>query len=797
MVGQQPWDIEIGSNNKNIALEFSKHNRVLYVNSPLDRKTVLKHKSSPKIQKRIDVVDKKQDALKQVEPNLWIYYPDEIIESINWITNSLIYSRLNKINNKRFARSIKKAIEQLGFENYILFNDNDIFRSFYLKELLKPKISIYYSRDFMLAVDYWKQHGEKMEPELIAKSDICVANSVYLANYCKQYNPNSFYVGQGCDIDEFTHFKGEIPADVAAIKGPIIGYVGALQHIRLDIELLKYIALKNPEYSFVLVGPEDEEFKVSDLHQIENVHFLGSKPATLMPSYIKAFDVCLNPQIVNEVTIGNYPRKIDEYLAMGKPVIATQTEAMTVFADHVYLGKTFDDYVTFIKQALLEDSPQLQQQRISFAATHTWENSVKQIYKAIKLHNSSLQTTLGDKPIVIFSNMRFNSPIEATSLFIARSLAKTNLVYYIGYPYTVRDYMRNKDAEEFLTMRKSFFNAKYALVDTDTPNFKHLYLPIVASINFIPEGKIFRQLLKRNERAIIKRIKEVLKMQGVKEFIFINSFNFYYPGVGRRLKPALNIYQCIDPLITPYDLKHGFVSEKQLVEKSDMVICTSKALYNEKIKLNKHTYMVPNAADLTHSSKAADEKLPVHPKLKDIPKPIIGYFGSIERRIDYDLVKQVAQDNPNKSFVFAGPVYREHLPEWIFNAPNIYLPGPFPYDQMPQMLKGFDICIIPFKKDEVSATIFPLKLFEYLGAGKPVIITDFNTDLKDYTYGTVEFCPDADCFTDAINDILANDTAEKRTERLAVAQKNTWDLRSKQIIELIDEGLKDKNSDKI
>jgi glycosyltransferase involved in cell wall biosynthesis len=386
IVGQQPWDVEIGSNCKNIALEFSKHNRVLYVNSPLDRINRIKYKNEPKIKKRIDVINGKADSIVPIQDNLWNYFPDEMIESINWINNDTIYNFLNKINNKRFARSITKAIKQLGFTNVILFNDNDIFRCFYLKELLKPAISIYYSRDFLLSVDYWKLHGKKMEPELIRKSDLCTANSTYLANYCRQYNPNSFYVGQGCDLEVFTDKQDlPVPEDVANLRGPIIGYVGALQSIRLNLDLLAYIARQKPEWSIVLVGPEDEQFKASELHQIGNIHFLGSKAPDSLAAYINSFDVCLNPQIVNQVTIGNYPRKIDEYLAMGKPVVATRTEGMSVFEQHTYLGETQEDYVELIEKALAEDSADKRKERITFAGTHTWENNVIEIYKAINL----------------------------------------------------------------------------------------------------------------------------------------------------------------------------------------------------------------------------------------------------------------------------------------------------------------------------------------------------------------------------------------------------------------------------
>jgi len=364
IVGQQPWDIEIGSNCKNIAEEMCKHNRVLYVNSPLDRITLYKHRAEPKVQKRLAVIKGKQNSIEKIKNNLWNLFPDKMIESINWIKNQFLFEWLNKINNKRFASSIKKAMDELGFKNIILFNDNDMFRCFYLKEFLKPDVSIYYSRDYMLAVDYWKLHGKKLEPELIAKSDVCVANSTYLANYCKKYNPNSFYVGQGCELDIFMNITNKNkPDDILSITNPIIGYVGALQSLRLDLNVIAHIAESNPEWNVVLVGPEDEQFKKSNLHQIKNVFFIGSKDPVELPSYINAFDVCINPQIVSLVTIGNYPRKIDEYLAVGKPVVATKTEAMSIFSDHTYLAENKEEYVSLIKKALSEDNDLLKRRK--------------------------------------------------------------------------------------------------------------------------------------------------------------------------------------------------------------------------------------------------------------------------------------------------------------------------------------------------------------------------------------------------------------------------------------------------
>ncbi|HEX8356386.1 MAG TPA: glycosyltransferase family 1 protein, partial [Segetibacter sp.] len=272
IVGQQPWDVEIGSNCKNIALEFSKQNRVLYVNSPLDRITSIKKKNDPEIVKRLGVIKGKESGLVQLNNNLWNLYPDCIVESINWISKPSVFNFINKINNKRFAYSIKKSIKALGFSDYILFNDNEIMKCFYLKELLKPFCSVYYSRDYILATDYWKKHGFRLEPVVIKSSDVCVANSTYLAEYCRQYNERSFYVGQGCDLEAYQQ-EVKMPDELKDVKQPIIGYTGAVVASRLDIAILEHIANSFVGCTLVLVGPEDETFAASRLHNLHNVLF--------------------------------------------------------------------------------------------------------------------------------------------------------------------------------------------------------------------------------------------------------------------------------------------------------------------------------------------------------------------------------------------------------------------------------------------------------------------------------------------------------------------------------------------
>jgi teichuronic acid biosynthesis glycosyltransferase TuaH len=385
IIGLQAWYTDIGSNCKSIAMELAKENTVLYINMPLDRNTIRQWGDDKNIQRHLDIVKNKKENLFQIQSNLWNYYPTEILESINWVPFSFLFSILNKRNNKLFAKAVRAAVKRMGFKDYILFNDNDIFRSFYLKDLLKPKLYIYYIRDNLTVVDYWKKHGKLIEPMHMAKADLVAANSIYLAEYGKQHNRNAYYIGQGCDINLFDASKqyGQ-PEDIKSIPHPVIGYVGAIFSLRIDEKVIQLIARSLPQFSVVLIGPEDDLFQKSSLHQQSNVYFLGKKPLSSLPSYISNFDVCINPQLINEVTIGNYPLKVDEYLAMGKPVVATKTHAMQIFGDDAYTAEKPDEYPELIKRAVQEDTEERIKRRISLAHSHTWKNSVEQLSLAIQ-----------------------------------------------------------------------------------------------------------------------------------------------------------------------------------------------------------------------------------------------------------------------------------------------------------------------------------------------------------------------------------------------------------------------------
>jgi teichuronic acid biosynthesis glycosyltransferase TuaH len=385
VVGLQPWDISIGSNCKNIATELAKQNRVLYINPSLDRSTFFKGRHDEKVQFRVDVMKGRKDGLVRITENLWCLYPKQMIESINWIQFKGIHDILNKRNNRKIANDIRGAMNRIGMRRITLFNDQNMVRCFYMREFLNPDVFIYYIRDNLSSIPYFQKHAMQMEEQLIRQADVVATNSEFLANYARTFNPNAKMVGQGCDFSMYCEpVNIEVANDLKSIKGPVIGYTGFLTSVRLDIELLESLARRNPQWSLVLVGPEDDSFKKSELHRMPNVYFLGNKAPETLPSYIKGFDVAINPQALNEVTMGNYPRKIDEYLAVGKPVVATHTPFMDYFKEYTYLAKSLEDYEQKITKAIIENDAMKEKARRDFALTHTWEENVKMISELIE-----------------------------------------------------------------------------------------------------------------------------------------------------------------------------------------------------------------------------------------------------------------------------------------------------------------------------------------------------------------------------------------------------------------------------
>jgi teichuronic acid biosynthesis glycosyltransferase TuaH len=382
MFSFQSWNTDIAFNFRDMAYELARYNRILFIDRATDRNTNVRNRFS---RTKKGISGDKGKYLEKIQDNFWLLHPKSVLESGGWSPNYKLFDFFNRINNKRLATEIREAIRSLGFSNNILLNDNDFYRGLYLKALLPVREYIFYIRDFLTTQPFFEKFGPRCEKEMIEKADLIIANSRYLALYASQWNPNSADIGQGCNLDEFTRETLPVPADLKEIPGPVLGYCGAITNLRLDEEILLHLALTFPAYSIVLVGPSDTGLDRGRLKDLKNVFFLGSKRPSEIASYVQHFAICLNPQAVNPLTIGNYPRKIDEYLAAGKPVLATATEAMEMFREYTFLCSTKEEYVLNARK-ILEDprwtSSAEMKRRRDFALTHNWENCIGELGNA-------------------------------------------------------------------------------------------------------------------------------------------------------------------------------------------------------------------------------------------------------------------------------------------------------------------------------------------------------------------------------------------------------------------------------
>lgn len=383
IIAQQEWGLDLGSNARNLAIEFSKKNAVLYVNPAIDVKSIIKQIRTIHGRNRLKLALGLGKNVQKISDTLWVHTPKTISISINWLKQIKLYNFFNERNGKSFFKSLEQTINQLEWKNEkcIVFNDSQMFTGLFTKKYLQPLLSFYYIRDNLTEHPYFKFHGSRIEPQTIALADAVFANSAYLADYARPFNYKSLDIGQGCETERYeAAFIHPEPTDLALIPHPRIGYVGFLTGERLDINLLEQLALAKNEWQIVLIGPEEVMFQQSNLHNLKNVHFLGSKAPDQLPSYIQHLDVCINPQLINALTIGNYPRKIDEYLAMGKPTVATDTPAMKMFLPHVELAIDMSSYEKAIEMALIPQNVLKRNASISFAKSHTWEACIEQIY---------------------------------------------------------------------------------------------------------------------------------------------------------------------------------------------------------------------------------------------------------------------------------------------------------------------------------------------------------------------------------------------------------------------------------
>jgi glycosyltransferase involved in cell wall biosynthesis len=253
-----------------------------------------------------------------------------------------------------------------------------------------------------------------------------------------------------------------------------------------------------------------------------------------------------------------------------------------------------------------------------------------------------------------------------------------------------------------------------------------------------------------------------------------------------RLDPGLVVYHCSDDYASQPNFPKSFLSlERSLTDRVDLVICTAEELRRVKAPLNPNTHTVTNGADVDHFSITQSPTTAIAPEIAGLPGPVIGYIGTVFEWLDIQLLARAARERPEWSFVFVGPIATDVSA--IANLRNVHLLGPRPYADLPGYLKGFDVATVPFVVHDVTLRASPVKFYEYLASGVPVVATRL-PDLERFE-GMAELYTGYEQFMAALDRAVADRSDERRDARMNEASANSWDDRFAQIDGLIADAL--------
>lgn len=253
---------------------------------------------------------------------------------------------------------------------------------------------------------------------------------------------------------------------------------------------------------------------------------------------------------------------------------------------------------------------------------------------------------------------------------------------------------------------------------------------------------------------------------------------FSYPPHVFELINYPNCLLVFDSIDAPVEVfKEWSSGYTEALTRADLVVASSARLFEEGCRYNSNVILAPNGCDYGLFSRAQGRTLEVPEELKNFDTPIIGFYGSVSHWLDTDLIYQTAENFPNCSIVIIGP--GSHTLDG-HRYPNIFCLGYKPYEVLPNYAQMFDVGIIPFRVSKMTEAANPVKMWEYLAAGIPVVTTAL-PEAKGLP--EVYYSDNKDRFLNNINIAIYQDSFEKKQARISLALNNSWLVRAKAILQ--------------
>lgn len=395
--------------------------------------------------------------------------------------------------------------------------------------------------------------------------------------------------------------------------------------------------------------------------------------------------------------------------------------------------------------------------------------------------------------IICLSSQSWDDGMWTNKQHIMSRLAKRHRVIHVDYglrPFPVYAYrrLRQKPSEmlspiDLLTDGVQHREGGLYVADSFNPIWAGLF----------PYGNPIRDFANFDLKTLF--LKRFLKKAGIDDPIVW----VYHPGYAEavdRLPRKLLIYDCVDnyEAFPNYKKQRGWVREREqtLCEKADLVFTTSQELYDLKAPYNpEDTHLVHNVGDATHFKTAMDDDTPVAEDIRDLDGPIIGFVGAVsDYKLNAEWLLEASKQHPEWDIVVVGPVGRADPKtdtSRLKAASNVHLLGLRDYEVLPTYLKAFDVAVIPYRINDATRSVFPIKFFEFLASGTPTVISNLPALRQFYEY--VQVAESADAFVDECEKALNGDTPVTRDQRVAVAARNSWESRIDEIMGHVDDKL--------
>jgi glycosyltransferase involved in cell wall biosynthesis len=305
--------------------------------------------------------------------------------------------------------------------------------------------------------------------------------------------------------------------------------------------------------------------------------------------------------------------------------------------------------------------------------------------------------------------------------------------------------------------------------------------------NLVPWGSTYRLPKAINSTVMARELARLAA--GLTQPVVLWIYDPGAAGLAGRCREAFAVYDCVDdyPEQTTSARKRAMVAscDQLAAIRSRLVFATSTQMYERHRRLNPGTHLVPNAGDYEHFSAAVDRAFAA-PEIADLPRPVLGFAGNfLASKVDFGLLEHVARALPQATVLLVGPATPETGPvlERLDQLPNVRWLGPKAYTQLPRYVAAFDVGLIPYVSNAYTRSCFPLKLYEYLAAGKPVVATGL-PELAGMEPDVV-LVDGAAGFVDEVARVSACNGEADKMRRMELASRNSWEAKTDRLLELV------------